>query len=746
MLTGLGRFTYRYRRRIIVGWAVLVLVGALFAPRVSSQLTSAIESADTEAKTGLELLEAKLGFPSSGVVLLYSSDVWTADDPRFQAEVQRSIEDIRSMDELARIDSTYSSGRSEMVSADRHATYVVAWFDLSLNDAVEHMDAVRANLANPPNLRLDITGAPAIFRELEEASERDLVRAEIITLPLVLIALVIIFGGLVAAGLPVIMGGVSLVLTLAVLFFLAQAVDMSIFALNIASLIGLGVAVDYSLFMVSRFREEIYHRGPEESVAITVATAGRAVIFSGLTTIIGLSGLMVFEFAFLRSLGIGGVAVVALSLLVALTLVPALLGVLGERINALPVFPRRAGRSGFWAWTSHTVMRRPLLFLIPAGAALLSLGVPFLGVNLGPVWAGSLPEEAPARVGWELMAERFGEAEISPVVVMVQAQGDMLARGNVGALYDYTRRLEEVPGVTGVGSIVNIGQGISKEQYQRAYETPGVLEPLTDRLADQVRDDTTVVRVFGDFSVASGEGKALVGRVRAVDPGPEFRRYVTGATASLRDSIDALYRDFPKAIAIVVVSIYVALMLVFRSVVLPLKAVLLNGISIFASFGALVFIFQQGHLEGLLNFRADGAVEASVPILLFCILFGLSMDYELFLLSRIKEEHDRTGDNERSIAWGMQRSGNIITSAAMVVVLVGVAFSFGDVMIVKALGIGLALAVFIDATVVRALMAPSLMRILGKWNWWAPRWLLRVLPNWEYVAPADVANDLEHKI
>ncbi|MBF8299568.1 MAG: putative rane protein mmpL3, partial [Dehalococcoidia bacterium] len=517
---------------------------------------------------------------------------------------------------------------------------------------------------------------------------------------------------------------------------------------NIASLLALGIAVDYSLFIVSRFREEIAHNGAAASLVTTMATAGKSVAFSGATTLIGLSGLLLVKFSFLRSLGTAGIVVVLISLAVALTLVPAVLAILGSRINAFPI--RRPGNQPATSWhrLATKVMAHPWLFFLPSALFLVSLGLPFAGVRLGPIWASTLPENAPARRAWEFAAQEFGQGELTPVLVVVQSPGPVLEPQNIGALYDYTRRLAALPGVTRVESIVNVAPEATREAYQIAYSDLANLSPDVRHLLERVvHGSTTVVRVHSPHEAASPAARDIIERIRAVPvsspsthsqegaalglESPGMTRYVTGAAATLQDSIDALYQDVLKLVLVVTGSIYLALLLLFRSVVLAFKAIVMNTLSILASFGALVWIFQEGHLEGLLGFRADGTVEASLPILLFCMVFGLSMDYGIFLLSRIKEEYDRTGDNASSVASGVEKSGKIITSAAMVVVAVGCAFALGEVILTKALGLGLAIAVLLDATVVRVLLVPSLMRLLGAWNWWAPRPLLRLLPNWD---------------
>ena len=489
-----------------------------------------------------------------------------------------------------------------------------------------------------------------------------------------------------------------------------------------------------------------FRRSLNRSDQLRVLVTGSAPIFADL----GLAGLTLIGVTGLRSLGLGGVIVVSLSVALALTLIPAVLGALGYRVNALRVLPGGALReTGRWAWLATRVMRHPLLVLLPILVFLLPLGSPFLRVRLGTPFASILPRGAEARQGWDLLNQEFGEGQVSPTLVVVSSDGTVRTPERVGALYDYTRELAGLPGVTGVQSIVGpdlrLGgdngvlstAALDKEAFQRFLSRPDLIpipelrERVQATLGELSAEDATFIRVFNDYPTNSPEARQLVKEIRSFNPGEGLSRHVSGATAGLMDGTSALYREVPKALAFVVVSIYLALLVLFRSVVLPLKAVVMNFLSISASFGALVFIFQEGHFQGLLNFQAQGYLEASVPVILFAILYGLSMDYEVFLLARVKEEYDLSGDNTASVALGLERTGRIITSAAMILVVVAGSFAIGDNVIVKALGVGTALAVFLDATVVRALLVPATMRLLGRWNWWAPSFLQRWLPELE---------------
>ena len=728
MLYRLGRLMVRLRWWVIAFWAVVFIGSLSLAPRVTSALKSGFGEAETESRTALKLLGEKLDIQESTITLVFSSDDLLASDPQYIQQVKSSIAHLENNPHVVRVVTFYNTQNPNMIASDGRTTYALVFLDTDIDASVDMFPQIRSAL-KPGDLKVWATGGIAIFSDLNLASKRDLRRAEIITLPIVLVALVIVFGSVVAAALPMTMGVISVAVTLALVFVLAQYTDMSIFVLNVASFLGLGMAVDYSLLMVSRYREELSRRGVQEAIVVTCGTAGKAIVFSALTSVIGLSGLLFFEFMMLRSLGIAGITVILFSLLLALSLIPALLAVLGPRVNSLSVIPQRMEGGRFWLRLSGWVMKHPVVIVILVTSVLLLSGVPFLGVKLGSPWASILPEDAESRRGWEVVAEKFGPGELVPIILVSTSETSVLSPENTGAAYDFAQRISRDPRVTRVDSIVTLDSDVTREQYQLLYSSPSP-EALAgpeigialDNLTSDSRD-TSMMSIISSYHPVSDESKALVEDIRAATPEGDLKTYVTGATPELMDTVDKMYSDFPKVIAYAAVATYLALFWLFRSVVLPLKAVLMNVMSILASFGALVFVFQQGHFERLLGFTAEGFTEASVPILMFSLVFGLSMDYEVFLLSRVKEEYEATGDNTRSVAVGMQRSGKIITSAAFILVLVAAGLAMGDILIVKALGFGTALAIFIDATIVRALLVPALMRIMSDLNWWAPGFL-----------------------
>ena len=729
MLTRLAAFVIRFRWWVIGGWAVVFLVSVPFAPRVTSQLKHGFGELDTESRAALRLVDEELGFAESSVTLVFSSETLDVDDPAYAQEIERAIAPLRQRPDVVRVVTHFTVQGDTFVAEDRRTTYAFVELDASLDEAVDLVEPIRDGLGET-DLDVWVTGGIALFADLSIYSERDLQRAELITIPLLAILLLIVFGSAVAAGLPVAMGALSVVTTLALVFVVAQATDMSIFVLNIASFLGLGMAVDYSLLMVSRFREELQRAGNVASaVTTTIETSGKAIVFSAGTSVIALSGLLFFDMMMMRSLGVGGITVILFSMLIALTLLPALFTVLGHRVDRLSIWRRRTTRGGFWFTLSQWVMRHPIAVIVPTTAFLVLLGLPFLNVNLGSPWASILPEEAESRQGQDLVTERFGPGELSQVILVESSPTSTLSPGNIAANLEFVERMENDPRVVRVDSIFSAEPRMTWEQFIALSglggSTPAVSDEAPTAFNELVSVDlrTQMVRVVPRHSPTSDETKALVSDIRSNPPGGDMTMLVTGITADQLDNVDSMYSDFPRVIVYVVIVTYVALLLLFRSVILPLKAVVLNALSILASFGALVFVFQQGNFEGLLGFTSEGSTEATVPILVFSVVFGLSMDYEVFLLSRVKEEYDRTGDNTRAVAVGMERSGRIITSAAAILIVVSAGFATGDILIIKALGLGTAIAVLVDSTIVRALLVPALMRVMSRLNWWAPRWM-----------------------
>ncbi|MBA3287991.1 MAG: MMPL family transporter, partial [Acidimicrobiia bacterium] len=561
-------------------------------------------------------------------------------------------------------------------------------------------------------LTLGVGGGEAIGAAFGETIEGDLARAESIAVPITLVLLVLVFGGLLAGALPLFVGMIATLGTFLSLYVIGSLTDVSIFAINLTTALGLGLAIDYSLFIVSRYREELHAgRNVEGAVVRAVETAGRTIAIGALTVAVSLSALLVFPQYFLRSFAYAGIAVVLTAMVASLVSLPALLSVVGTRIDSLRILRRRhqhREEQGFWYRTATQVMRRPITVAVAAVAVLLLLGSPFLGVKFGSPDARMLPESDPARITSEALQRDFaGDASESFPIVVEDIDGEPRA-----VLTDLASGVSDLDGVDRV------------ETATGTFAGGASVAPSGPESARYVDGDAGWLSVVPSVEMGSDAGESMVGAVRDLDVDAET--LVGGQTAELIDSRNSIASRLPLALGIIAVTTTVLLFLLSGSLLVPLKAMVLNLLSLTATFGAMVWIFQDGNLSGLLDFTATGAIDTTTPILMFCIAFGLSMDYEVFLLSRIKEEHDRTGDNDHAVALGLERTGRIVTAAAVLLSVTFFAFGTSGVSFIKMFGIGLAIAVLMDAFVIRGLLVPAFMKLAGNANWWAPGPLRRL--------------------
>lgn len=723
MFYRLGHVAYRRRYAIIVAWLLLVALSIPGLAQLQGALSGGgFQNGVTEADRALARMQSDLHYFPTSVTIIFSHPTWTVADPRFVSALHGALSGMPGLAHLARIDTFDGpNGSPKMVSPDRHATYAVLNFQAPLETVQKELPRVRARL-RPTALRTIITGDPPVYADMERLSVEDLAQVEKYTFPAALLLLVVVFGTLVAAGVPLLIGGVSVAVTLAILYLIARVTTVSTFALNVTTMIGLGIGIDYALLIVSRFREEIARRTIEDAVAVTVAHAGRSVLFSGGTVVLGLSGLLMFKAIALRSMGIGGALVVGVAVVASLTLVPAVLGLLGRRIDALPVLRRGDRVSRFWPATARLVMRYPWAFIVLTLIAVATIAWPAGELRLNIPNATILPTSVESRQGYDILQTTFQQNVDSPIIPVVYGPGPILQPRYIGALYDYTRAIARDRDVASIQSIVNLDPHLTRSDY---LDLPAHLaDPAVASVVAQFAGaHSTLVAVYPRHGLSKDAAEALARRIHAIPLGQGLRRDLGGYTPGEMDYVGALYSDFPKAILFVIGSTLLVLLALFHSVVLPIKAVVMNSLSLLGSYGALVFIFQQGHLSNLLNFSATGYTDEMTPIVMFCTLFGLSMDYEVFLLSRIQEEYLKGGRNDYAVEQGLARTGRIITSAALILVVVAGSFAFTNLVLVKAVGLGLALAILIDATLIRTLLVPATMRVLGHWNWWAPRWL-----------------------
>lgn len=770
----LGRFVYRYRKLTIAFWAVLMVLSLAAAPQLEHALeeTGSVYEAGS-AHQAEQLLQQDLNLSADTLTLVFQrlpNEKFESYKPgRKQPQLEALLKQIRALPEVSGVDS--ATEHPDYRSADGHVQYSVIRLAVSnASDTLPLIERIEQILTQPlPGWKSYLTGMPVVNRDVQQISKTDLGRIEFLVLPLTLMALLIVFGSVMAAILPVVMAVVAVSITLGLLYLIALHLSVSVFALNMVSMLGLGLGIDYSLLIVNRFREELGVGTMESAIAHTVETAGRAVFFSGLTVCIGLMGLLLFPITLLQSLGIAGSLVVLLSVMVALTLLPALLALLGQRVQRRAVM-KFATRRDCWTTIARTVIRH----CIPATLAVLvlvgGLSTPFLQARFGLTSADILPKSFGARTGAEVLAQAFGPGAISPILVLVRTPSPsdtILAKSHLATLYKTVQQLTADPRVEQVSSLF-LNPKLPLEAYQQLYQesqqspsalTAIVKAPGSDSLLvlksqqagrnamktakelqtlplDEVRLDgmpltgmqtwvtgraSSLIVVQSRTARNTVATQTLVKEIQAWKL-EGLQVWVAGQTARELDTMQAIEQRLPFVIAIMMGVTFVVLYALLQSVILPLKAIVMNVLSIGASFGALVFIFQEGNLQRWLHFTPVGYIDLLLPIVLFCMLFGLSMDYEVFMLTRIKEAYDEGKSNTESVIEGLRLTGSIITSAALLMIIVTSAFVLSRLIFVKALGLGCAMAVLIDVTLIRAVLVPATMNLMGKWNWWSPRW------------------------
>jgi RND superfamily putative drug exporter len=696
MLEALGAFVFRFRWAVLVASAAFLAGAAVLLLRGGVLTTGDIHGIESESAQ--KRIDAITGRPADTtiVAVFHALPGKALDGDALDDAIDAALEPLR---DDPRIDTIITPAslppplNASLVDPQGGAALVLITLHGDLLEALASYPAVRDRLRSD-RVAIDCTGRVPFTHDLDRTLEHDLLRAELISLPLALLVLLVVFRTAVAAALPVGVGGLAVVGGIAVVLTLSRHTDIAQFTINVCSLIGLGVAIDYSLFLVSRYREELL-AGLDRRAALLRAmdTAGRVVAFSGVAVVTGLSGLLLFDGSYLRAMGIGGIVVVALAVLFALTFLPALLAVLGDRVHAgkLP-FRAPRGQSRLWHRTAVAVMRRPLLFLLPTLGVLLVMGAPFFRMRFAAADARVLTDATEARRGFDLVKARFpAQAEGRITLVVRFPSAPTMSPPRAAALEQLARRVRSMPHVSKVST------------------------PLEDATLP-VGADTLAIDVLSDAPPESDAARALVRAIRSERTVGDGSLLVGGEAAKNQDVTEYVLSRAPKAVALVVGATLVVVFLLLGSVILPIKAVVMNFVSIAGSFGALVWIFQEGHLF----VHEPRPVEPSLPVVLFCVLFGLSMDYEVLMLSRMKESYERSGDNTEAVADGLERSAGLITSAAAIMVSVFGAFALAHVVLLQAVGTGMALAVALDATLVRVLLVPSTMRLFGHLNWWAP--------------------------
>ena len=744
----LGEFTYDRRKMVLavglvacLGMASMIGMGADWA---ESWGEGDLESVEAGALRNSAFIAEDEG--SQSFILLVHHSSMDDSSPEWRSAVQDALTSFASMDDVT-IQYSWDIG------GDERNEYVYEgddgfWAKNRVTINQDRKEAKQLFADNKETIEMDSdfeswrTGEIAIDVTFDSRIQEDLVKAELISGPLTIIILGIVFGTIISALLPFGVAVLTVLSAMGITIWLSNTMDVTQYAINIITLIGIGVSVDYSLFLVNRFREEL-NRGRDirTSTAMTVATAGKAVFFSGVTVAIGLMGMLFFENTGLPSLGIGGTLAVTVAMIFSVVVLPALMAILGKRVffGKIPFSfsTKNDDGTGIWAKIATTVMDKPWAVLIPTLVILLGAGLPFLYADFSIASRDALPPDDETRVGFEHMDEKWPEEAVNVAMVVLDFDGtDPLSEENLRATHSWMQQHLADERVINAFGYALPDASMNESSVVAYWQTPD--EYLTDEevatrdyLRDQFLSNGVTYIIFSLNGPITGEdGRGFVADVRedrdnfldGLTTGENGQLLVAGFAAYSLDVQNAIEENLPIALAFIFISTVILIFIQVRSVIIPIKAIIMNILSISATFGMLVFVFQWGYGESLLNFTAQ-PIETTNPVIIFCIVFGLSMDYEVLMLSRIHEEWEVTGDNTQAVANGLQKTGRLITGAAAIMVVVFMAFGLSSVVILKQIGLGLALAIFLDATIVRALVVPSTMRLMGKWNWWSPKWM-----------------------
>ncbi|RIH81197.1 Heme uptake protein MmpL11 [Calidithermus terrae] len=731
MFARLGRWVTGHPFLVLLAWAAVVVLSVPLAGRAPGALVANNSSAsDSEARRVGEILERSFGQDLSDRTVVVSEGL-PATDPRFREAYDRLVERLGRLEGVLSLTRFDAPSPLKLHSDDYRVTATV--LQTRLDDPGPVLAAIRAEVRalELPGTRFYVTGATAITEDFLHLLEQDIRRSEFVALPMVAVVLVLAFGAFVAAGVPLVVGLISITTSMAMLYGLTQLTEVSSFAQSVITMLGLGAGIDYALIMVNRFREELARgRPPREAAALTTRTAGRAVAFSGLTVAVAMASLFIPDLTFIRSMGLGGVLAIFLTVLASVTAVPALLALLGERVNWPRRFALGATSSGqtlplFRRW-AEAVMRRPGFFTLGITAAMLLLAWPLFGMRLGYTGAFGLSPGVESRKGLELIRalELGGSLDTFEVLLDLGEAGfTPEARRDWARL---ERSLSALPEVRLVISPFLAGR-------VALGDTASGLSDLLSLTRRSISQDQRYLRlsVVPKQPVRAPEIPAWADKLRRHAKDAGFQTVLLGGgPIGAMEFNDVLIQATPLAILVVFAATFVLLTVAFRSLLIPLKSILMNTLTVGATYGVVTLIFQEGHLGGLFNVDPETAsIDPSLPLTMFAVLFGLSMDYEIFLLSRVQEYHLQGLPTREAVKAALERTAGVITSAAAIMIIVFSAFVSGDLVVNKTIGFGLALAVFLDATLIRLMLVPAVMLLAGKWNWWLPDGLRRLLPK-----------------
>ncbi|MEO2074145.1 MAG: MMPL family transporter [Bacillus sp. (in: firmicutes)] len=703
-----GNFLYTYRKWVLLVWITAIAFFGFFASKLPTVLSGNGFEYKGEYSETRKLLEDDFGQAKSSIILVFEKEQ-TISDEKFHEFIQDTYNNLHP----------FKTARQKISPLEREGMLKgnVAYGLLTFNKKAENLgneiNQLKDILYNKKGLKVTMTGEPIIVQDLNVASQEDLAKAEMIGLPIALMVLILSFGGLVAASLPIVIGIVSILTTMGTVYFFSYKIDLSIFILNIVPMIGLALSIDFALLFINRYKEELETKSVQEAIKITVITAGRSIIFSGLCVFIGLSGLWFIKIDIFQNVALGGMTVVFLSAFCALTFLPSLLAILGKKVNKFSILRITNHKISIWHSFAKFVMRYPILMTCSALVILLIGLIPVKQMVLAIPGTESLPPKYPSRVALETFKEHFIAAEKrdeKKVTIVLESKGNILESNNLDKVSRVIHKLEKDHLVYSVDSPYSV-TGVKDPVQLKQLLTNGDQTKVGPVMNYFIRDNKILLEVYLKTSEHSAKARQWVNNWSKKDLG--FKTYLGGQIKFEEEIFSEIFQKAPYGLLLIVISTFFILMAAFRSILIPIKAILMNILSLGCTFGILVWIFQQGHFG-----VTPVEIALILPVFVFSLVFGLSMDYEVFLISRIQEFYLKTGDNNVATISGLTFTSKIITSAAAIMIVVTGAFAFTGVMPVKQLGVGIAIAIFIDATIVRMVLVPALMKLLGDWNWW----------------------------
>lgn len=694
---------FKYKKIIVFFWFFLVVLMSLFALKIPGILTgNGFEKEGTFSNTE-KILQDEFNQPKNSLIVLFENKS-KKDKSEFESFIKESSLHMENLKDVKGVSLPEYKNDFSYVS-------------VSLVDDIKDINLITKKIStkieNNKDFNVSFTGGPIIEDEMNRSSQNDLKNAELIGLPIAMIVLLLSFGGLVAAGIPLLIGVVSVVVTMGLVYFIGHYVELSIFVLNVVPMIGLALSIDFALLYINRFREELAHNTIEEAINITNKTAGRSIAFSGLCVVLGMSGMLFIDIDIFRSVAIGGITVVFVSVVSALTFLPALLSWLGHNINKAMILKQKEDPQSNWRKFASFVMKRPTVMSVLTVLLLSVAIIPIRSIMLEIPDVTSLPKNSDARITFEKFEKNFLPKNESNVIFVLKSKDNITNEKNLKKIEDTIKKLEKEKHVVSITSMFSLAGNMDAKTFYQTNSHPEYkkkLEPIVEKFAT---DNKTLLYVTID---KPSDSKVAKNWVRNMEKEKLPMDFTLGGQAKYNQEIfDEIFQQAPKGLMMILFTTYIILFIAFRSVIIPLKAIVMNMFSLGAAFGIVVWMFQGGHF-GI----EESNIALMIPVMAFAVVFGLSMDYEVFLISRIQEEYKKTKNNHLATLDGLTNTSKIISSAAAIMIVVTGAFAFTDIVPVKQIGIAVAFSIFIDATIVRMILVPSLMKLLGDWNWWVP--------------------------